>query len=233
MQKLKVKFIIGFILFLLAGCATLEDVQRSTDLIRTDNELTRILVDVRPNDQILAGTDLAVLANHAKNKANALKDDRGKILDAIAYYRIAATAYWRSGKSEVTGDLFEATNNGTDLCAKLGEKAPDRDCLFLQLVIPFAGLESLANETGLSGLLADIDFNDGNATDPEIQTMAKIRGTLNQAKGLVKKILTVGEENRLLSHPGIREYYCDNAKKAFKEPLKNYSEKFTNYPHSL
>jgi hypothetical protein len=215
MQKFTNLFINGIIVLLLVCCATVEDVQRATNLIRTDNELTRLLVEVRPSDQVAAATYLTGLANHAEGEADALKDNQGKIPDAIAYYRIASTAYWRSGNLNVVNKLFEAANKGIDLCAKLGENAPDRDCLFLRLVIPFAGLESNANGKGLSGLLDRVDFNDRNAIPDEIKTMGEIRESLIQAKPLVEKIFVVGEDDRLLSHPGMREYYCDNAIKAF------------------
>jgi hypothetical protein len=213
MNKLTIRFIIAFMVFLLAGCATVQDVQRATDLIRTDNELTRLLVEVRPNDQIGAALYLSGLATHAKAEADALKGDLRTVPDAIAYYRIAATAYWRSGKSEVVDDLFEVTDNGTKLCANLGKNAPDRDCLFLQLVIPFAGLESNAKNTDLSTLLEKVDFSDKKSTVEEINTMGKIRKALIETKPLVEKILVVGLADSFMSHPGMQEYYCTNAKK--------------------
>lgn len=215
MQKFTNRFVIGVIVFLLAGCATVEDVQRATDIIRNDNELTRLLVEVRPNDQAGAATYLSGLATHAKSEADALKDNKGKIQEAIAYYRIAATAYWRSGNPEVVNDLFEVTDSGNGLCAKLGKNAPDRDCLFLQLVIPFAGLEANAKKKDLSGLLNSVNFNDRNASPNEIDTMGEISESLNQVKPLIQKIFTVGADNRFLSHLGMRDYYCENAKKAF------------------
>jgi len=243
MRKFSTRFIIGVILFLLAGCATVEDVQRSTDLIRTDNELTRLLVEVRPSDQVAAATYLTVLANDAEREADALKDIQGKEPDAIAFYRIAATAYWRSGNPKVVNNLFKTASNGTDLCTKLGKNAPDRDCLFLRLVIPFAGLESNANKKGLSGLLDSVNFNDNKKTTEEIETMAEIRGSLNQAKPLVQKILIIGTDDRLLSHPGMREYYCANAKQAkgyydstaavFVVKVKEFHENFTDNTPSL
>ena len=105
MQKFMNLFINVFFFLLLVSCATVEDVQRATDLIRTDNELTRLLDEVRPGDQTGVATDLIALATHAKGEADSLKSERGRVLDAIAYYRIAATAYWRSGRSEVVNDL--------------------------------------------------------------------------------------------------------------------------------
>jgi hypothetical protein len=216
MQKLTTRFAISVIIvLLLAGCATVKDVQRSTDLIRTDNELTRLLVDVRPSDQEGAATSLEGLAIYAKDEADALKGDRGTFPDAIAYYRIAATAYWRSGKPEVVNDLFEVTDSGTKLCVELGENAPDRDCLFLQLVIPFAGLESKAKNPDLSGLLERVNFNNSEGTPGEIKIMGEIRDSLIQVKPLVQRILVFGKDDRLLSHRNMREYYCDNAKEAF------------------
>jgi hypothetical protein len=243
MKKLTTRFIIGVIVFLLAGCATVEDVRRASDLIRTDNELTRLLVEVRPSDQAGAATYLNGLATYAKGEADILKGDRDTYPDAIAFYRIAATAYWRCGKSEVVNDLFEVTDSGTKLCAELGKNAPDRDCLFMQLVIPFASLESNANGSGLSGLLDSVDFNDKNATRDEIETMGVIRDSLNQAKTLVQKIFAVGIDDRLLSHPGMRDYYCNNAKRAlgyydptaavFETKVNEFHEIFPNNPQPL
>ena len=49
--------------FLLVGCATAEDVRQASDLIRTDNELTRLLVEKKdglrtpmPSGKRLIGT---------------------------------------------------------------------------------------------------------------------------------------------------------------------------------
>jgi hypothetical protein len=211
-------------------------VQHATDLIRTDNELTRLLVDVRPSDEAGAAIYLRGLAVHAKTEADALKDDQARIPVAIAYYRIAATAYWRGGKSEDVNDLFEATESGTELCASLGEKAPDRDCLFLQLVIPFAGLESLTKTRDISALLVSVNFNDNKGTQREIDTMGVIRESLTQSKRLVQKILAVGADSRLLSHPGMREYYCYNARKAldlFDNQASSFATKIRDYGNNI
>lgn len=214
MQKFATKFVLGIVIVSLVGCATVKDVQRATDIIRTDNELARIIVDVRPQDKGTAETDLTFLANHAKKKGDALKNTRNGTHDAIAYYRIAATAYWKSGNPRATNDLFETVNSGTEICNKMGEKAPDRDCLFLQLVIPFAGIESFASEKGLTELLENVHFDDERDTPNEIQTMNEVGVSLVQARTLVESILTIGKDDRLLSHPGMNEYYCNNAKMA-------------------
>ncbi|PKN63018.1 MAG: hypothetical protein CVU57_21120 [Deltaproteobacteria bacterium HGW-Deltaproteobacteria-15] len=217
MRKLAVLIAIGFMLSSIAGCATVKDVQRASDLIRTDNELTRLLLEVRPEDHAGAETYLNALADHAKGEADILRNSSGSIPDAIAYYRIAATAYWRSGRNDVANNLFEVTENGSSLCAASSNKAPDRDCMFLQLVIPFAGLESIAERSDLSGLLNSVSFSDGTATQGEIDTMMKIYESLVQVKPLVAKILAVSTDNRYLSHAGMRDYYCRNARNAFED----------------
>jgi hypothetical protein len=199
---------------LLAGCATTKDVQLATDLIRTDNELTRLLVEVRPDDNDSAAVYLSGLATHAKDEADALELVPGKERDAIAYYRISATAYWRSGMTEDVNPLFEAVDKGSQLCVKLKDMAPDRDCLFLRLVIPFAGLEAKAQEKDLSELLEQVNFNDNIRTKKEIKTMQEIRNSLNQIRPLLLKIFKEGTDERLKSHSGMRTYYCNNAKKA-------------------
>ena len=213
MQKFASRFIIVFLL-LLAGCATLADVQRSTGLIRTDNELARMLTDKSDPIPATLARDFAILASQAKSEADGLKKSQTKIPDAIAYYRIAATAYWQSENPELVNTLFEVTENGADLCASLGEKAPDRDCLFLRLVIPFAGLEFESKRQDLSGLLDSVNFNDKEKTAEEIETMGKIRDSLNQTRPVVEKIMAVGEDKRLLTHPGMKTYFCANAVEA-------------------
>ena len=203
----------GVMVFLLAGCVSVQDVRRATDLIRTDNELTRLLVEVRPGDQAGAAAYLIGLAGDAEQEADALVAAQGNQADAIAFYRIASTAYWKSGSAEVVNDLFQTAEKGAALCTALGENAPDRDCLFLRLVIPFAGLESVA-ANDLSGMLEWVDFNDGNATDDEKETMKDIYGWLKLAKVPTRKILTIGRDDRLLTHTSMRNYYCSNAKAA-------------------
>ncbi len=215
MQSAKPIFLVLMIPLLLTGCVTVEDLQRSTDLIRTDNELTRLLLEVRPADKADAEKYLIGLASHAGKEADALKNIQGRQADAIAYYRIAATAYWRSGRPEAVNKLFDTADQGMALCAQLGDEGPDRDCLFLRLVIPFAGLESIAQED-LSGSLETVNFNDQANTSAEIETMQSIRTSLALAKGPMETILAIGEDDRLLSHPSMREYYCENAKDAVR-----------------
>jgi hypothetical protein len=216
MQKSIKLIFISFISGLLASCATVKDIQRSTDLIRTDNELTRLLVEVRPSDQAGASTYLEGLAAYAKGEADKLKSDSNTYPEAIAFYRISATAYWRSGKPEIVNELFEVTDSGMKLCADMGKNAPDRDCMFMQLVIPFAGLESKAKNPDISVLLESINFTDNNKTSDEIDTMKEIQKSLIQVKPLIQKIMSVGTDNRLMSHQSMSKYYCENAKKAFK-----------------
>ena len=214
MKNSNIRFVVPFLVIFLLGCATAKDVQLATDLIRTDNELTRLLVEVRPGDTESAAVYLSGLAVQAKKEADELNGVPGKERDAIAYYRIAATAYWRSGMTEDVNPLFEVVEKGSQLCIGLKDQAPDRDCLFLRLVIPFAGLEAKAEEKDLSKLLDDVNFNDNRRTEKEIETMQEISTSLNQSKPLVQKIFNEGADERFKSHSGMRAYYCNNAKKA-------------------
>ncbi|WP_321491918.1 hypothetical protein [uncultured Desulfobacter sp.] len=187
---------IVIILFFVEGCATVKDIQRSTDLIRTDNELARIIHDERPVQGTEKGAELSILGDHAKTQADHLKEERATILDAIAYYRIASTAYWQSLEEDTVKKFFEAADAGKELCHKLDNDVPDRDCLFLQLVIPFAGLESENNTMRPQELLSKVDFNDGEASDEELAHMNTIYASLKRSKQLLDHILSVG--NRVL-----------------------------------
>jgi hypothetical protein len=226
MRKLSIPLIVGSILFLLIGCATVENVQRASDIIRMDNKLNQLLNEVDSNNKVNANgsstdkdnaeIELNAIADQAKIKADALGKSRDSAPDAIAYYRIAATAYWRCNNKNKDNDdnLIEATDNGTQLCSDLGDKQPDRDCMYLKLVIPYACLESIDRKIVLNKSLGKVCFTDGNATKEEIEIMNTYYQFLVEIKPIVQKILEASEDNRYLNHEGMRNYYCNNAKKA-------------------
>ena len=146
--------------------------------------------------------------------ASATAKKYGGSADAIAFYRIAATAYWRSGDSTVIEKLFAVTNSGQEACKALGDKAPDRDCLFLKFVIPFAGLESASKERSYDEELANINFFDRVNTDKEIKVLEDSGQYLGKIKAPVESILKFGSDPVLTTHTEMRVYYCDNAEKA-------------------
>jgi hypothetical protein len=106
----------------------------------------------------------------------------------------------------------------------------------LRLVIPFAGLESFADEKQISALLDSVVFSDGTATAIEIESMNKAAGFLLQLKPQVESILAIGQDERLLSHPGMRKYYCDNARAAknfFDSRTGTYKSKVFQFENSF
>ena len=243
MQKFLSKLVLGFIVISMLGCATVRDVQRGTDIIRTDNELARILNEKQLDPKISWSAELTQIGDHAKKEGDALKEVSNKALDALAYYRIAATAYWKSNNADFTNHLFSTVNSGIEICNTMGGNAPDRDCLFLQLVIPFASLESFANEKQITTLLDNVVFSDVTATAGEIETMNKVAGFLHQVKPQVESILAIGKDERLLSHHGMNAYYCGNAKKVmnffdtraakYTTKVSQFEESFPNHDPSL
>ena len=116
----------------------------------------------------------------------------------------------------IRNHLFDSVNSGIELCNSMGDNAPDRDCLYLQFVIPFAGLESISNNGLINKSLEKVNFSDGSATTEELKTMDTIVGLLEEIKLQVEIILKSGADERLLSHSGMNTYYCENAKKAVK-----------------
>ncbi|MFC1534808.1 hypothetical protein ACFL7M_15750 [Thermodesulfobacteriota bacterium] len=228
--------VVGIAAVILAGCATVEQVRRASDLIRTDNELTRLLVEVRHEDKAVAGAYLEGLAKEAKSKADELGKSNATYADAIGYYRIAAAASWRSGSTELVNELFAAADAGQILCTALGNDAPDRDCLFLQLVVPFAGLEQHANDKGLAMELDKVNFNDGNATKDEVGVMDEVGDALTASIKLVGRILAMSKDDRYLTQTGMTDYFCRNARKALRyhnglvivyvAKVKDYKDKF-------
>lgn len=244
MQKLLSKLVLVLVVISMVGCVTIRDIQRGTDIIRTDNELARILKgEERLDPRISKRVELIQIGDHAKKEGDALKKVSSEALDALAYYRIAATAYWKSNDPDIASRLFAVHDNGIEICNAMGANAPDRDCLFLQLVIPFAGFESFIKKNKISTLLGDVSFSDGAASAEDIETMNKVGTLLNELKPRVESILAIGKDKRLLTHPGMHEYYCDNAKKAmsvfkgrtgtFESKVFQFESSFPNHDPAL
>lgn len=216
MQEVLSKLFFCFIIISMIGCVTVRDVQRGTDIIRIDNDLERTLKSVPLDDEISRLAELTQIGDYAKKEGDTLKKQSDKTLDALAYYRIAATAYWKSKNPNVTDNLFATVNNGIEICNTLGRNAPDRDCFYLQLVIPFAGLESITSEKSINNLLDKVNFSDGTATLAEIAIMNEAAAYLGQVKPQVESILAIGKDDRMLSHLDMTAYYCGKAKKAMR-----------------
>ena len=215
MKRLTIRCIVTIVAILATGCATVEDVRTASDLIRTDNELARILQEAETGSGISRPADLASVASHATGEAEGLKHKPGKIPEAIAYYRIAATAYWQMDEAREVDAFFKVVSAGSQLCVDLGEKAPDRDCLFMGFVIPFAGLETkMDEEPDPAQMLSTVNFIDGTRTEEEINTMKEVYAKLIETKPLVQSIFARGNDDRLYTHPSMRQYYCTNAEKA-------------------
>lgn len=236
MQKIINKLVVVFFVVSIFGCATVRDVQRGTDIIRTDSELARILKGEQLDPDLSPSTELTQIGDHGKKEGDTLKNKFDKALDAIAYYRIAATAYWKSQNPNTIDNLFAAVNSGIETCIALGDKAPDRDCLYLQLVIPFAGLESATSKKRINDLLDEVNFTDDTATKTEIAAMNKAAVYLRQVKPQVESILSVGMNERMLSHPSMTDYYCRNARAAmrfFDSRTAGYTTKAFQFKNSF
>lgn len=200
------------LLFFLAGCVTLRDVQRYTDLIRTENEIARILTEESSIESPDKEAKLSILGDHAKKQADTLKKDPATYPDAIAYYRIATTAYWQSWKPDTVEKFFNSAESGQKLCAQLDETAPDRDCIYLKLVVPFAGLEAEDKKVNPQ-TLSQVNFADKNATATEIEHMEAIYSSLKLSKRLLTHMIAIEKDARLMSHTGMKAYYCRNSKR--------------------
>lgn len=195
------------LLLVMGGCASVEDVQRAATLIRTDNELTRLMVEVRPEDRASAAIWIAGLAVDAHARGDSLADTANSV-DAIAFYRIAATAYWRSGNPAVASDLFDVVERATGLCSELGAEAPERDCVYLRLVIPFASIEELFASDGPLMALDGVQISGGGFGADEAKLLEAAHGAIGKADATITRIIEVGRDDRLLGHPGMQDYYC-------------------------
>ncbi len=207
----------------LSACATVNDVRRASDMIRLDNELARVLtskdaLDDRP-------MNLESIANEAIDQAEKVKDTENK-LDAISFYRIAATAFWKSNSSEASGSLMATVNEGEQLCAQMAGNAPDRDCIFMKLILPFAGIESATSGRKYDEELGGLDFIDGSNPE-EVALLDEAATYLHTIKKATEKVSEYGSEPALTTHTELRKYYCRNMRKVRKNYENTVAELLT------
>lgn len=227
MHRMKINFVVCLAVTMIMGCASLKDVQRAGELIRTDNELESLLRDKAPlsaekTEQIL------VLGHFAKKEADMLatENQEPKIRDAISYYRIAATAFWKSQSKDISSDLLNSVDGGLDLCRKLGDRAPDRDEMYLHLVTHYAIYDEIfRSKTDIKQKLIKVNFDDADNTEQEIKLMKIVGDILIRMKNPIDKMLLFGADKRYKTHEGMRKYFCKNLSKA----KDNYDILYTLY----
>lgn len=198
---------------LLCGCATVDDIRRASSLIQLDNDLTSIL-----NNSKLTGTDeanarLEIIANDAEKNAQS-NAEAGRDYEAIAFYRIAATARWQQQNETNTQAFVNSVNSALNLCSKLEGQdiAPDRDCLYLKLVLPFKAYERLALEVQDIEL---INFTNNIETDVEVVTLNDTYLKMEALYGLTARLYTLAPKDIINDHTGMKNYYCEETQRLY------------------
>lgn len=218
MKRLKLSTLICT-LAILSACVTTTEFKQANDLIRSDNTLMYLLNNGSPEpDQ---KSELFFLATHAKQQGDSLKSSDKPT--SIAYYRIATSAYWKSGESIEAPDAFiDAAESGNDLCNDIESNAnsfsPDRDCFFLALVVPYAVVEALLNNTVLSQLLELDPITAANASEAT-DILSKSYSILAKSHAAVNEVIAAGstKSDLLLGSSSLNQYYCGGSKEAFSD----------------
>ncbi|MGL1956250.1 MAG: hypothetical protein OCD00_02880 [Colwellia sp.] len=201
-----------FISITLTACVTLKEVQQSTDLLNTEQHLNQVLTSKGKNLK----SELAIIAVHAVTQADELvKKEKYKSF-AISYYRIAATAYWQAKETSSVNDLFKVANSGQKACGSLEEKAPDRDCLFLYLVLPFASMEEISKNHDFDFLNQGEQYGVGSDWSLLQSKLNAAQQSLQNMNMIVGKVIDIGHtrKNLISGHNTLKQYYCENAKEA-------------------
>lgn len=206
-------FALLMLLLAVSGCVTLEQVRTSRHIIKLDNDLEDALRDQdssTDSDNLIRGfNNLKDLGNEALGAARALKDG-DDLLEAISYYRIAATAYWQSRTSVGDNAVNGVVDEGKLVCARFGDKKPDRDCFFMELIVPFSGFEQIlrkARTNGNSVIGGAIGYN--GLDEAEKSKMIAAQRNLQALKTNIEASYSIAT-----NFPGVPDniqvYYCEN-----------------------
>lgn len=207
------------ILLVGVGCATVNDVRQASQLIHTDNQLAALLAARSDKHHVVAQAELVSLGEDARKQAETLELDPSAKREAIAYYRIAATAFWQSGSSEAVDRMFGTVANGRALCESMpATKVPDRDYLFLKLLLPLAAFEASARaDAGQADALEQVDFTDQENTASELETLKAVFRYLQAQKRLIREVDSLRDDRSLAGHTGMQAYYEENSRRIHQD----------------
>jgi hypothetical protein len=201
----------------LQGCLSTERYEMATDLNATDSKLTRLLMQANAKDDRNPKEDISLVALYAHDAASAAaKIGENKL--ALGYYRIATIGYWRDDIESNNQKLFEVVNAAENICKKMSNKAPDRDCFVIRFTPLLASLEESLNQPGLA-------VNVATASAAEKKTglnlLFKIggesKGGIYFKNGALSNLINqaIAQQGFLSKHTSLNEYVCNNLNTTF------------------
>lgn len=131
------------IAFALPACVAAREVAYDREFAQLDaaRSAARDRTDSVAREAAEAG--LKKLADEARAAAGEARKN-GRLPDAIALFRVAASGAWKSHR----GNTISIAREGLDTCRELARKGapPPRDCMFLELVQPLAVIEQRVDQ---------------------------------------------------------------------------------------
>src|SRR5262245_57235779 len=177
--------VIGF--FVLIGCA-------GSRLVSMNSQLTDLvgqLEGLKPDspEATAQRAELAQLANEAGNAA--AESEAHDPLMAVAFYRVACVAAWKSGSPSVV----ELSSAGAATCARLpahDDSAP-RDCALIKLSEPLGVYEDLLQQTNqFDAKLKGLRLHTASAPLPSSDTEPLAKTFLGLTRSIAKYPTSVG-----------------------------------------
>ena len=128
-------FAVFSIALLISGCSAVSN-------LRLNEELTNLYsakIDAKDSEDVILQETVAEALNSLAIRAETLAKQSKEPVDAISFYRIAATAAWQ-GRSENVADLSE---EGWKICDDSGVETAPRDCMMLLVIPDLAATDAL------------------------------------------------------------------------------------------
>jgi hypothetical protein len=220
------------ILFTLMSCVSTEDFYAANDINKMDNNLTTLLVKAINSNNTNEKHEIAFTAALAHDSGDSMAE-QGKAKLAIAYYRIAAIAYWQDDIDANDNQLIAVMDASQALCKSLQSdgKAPDRDCFVIQLTLLLEVIEQKFED------IAQVDQVDFTSTN--IKGIRQLVDDIGvgaapnsaQINGFLPSFIDNVKNNAafLRNHPTMQSYIRDNLVTIITRYKNNVSEVKTFY----
>lgn len=206
----------------ISSCVSTEEAHDSENLVDINGQLAELLIQADANNNRSEKPAIESFAVNAYTKAKELEGQQELKL-ALGFYQAASQAYWRDDIAANNASIFEIAEKVEQLCADLGDQAPDRDCFVSPLIEHIASVDMITFNpkltlpgTGVSEVMAQ------SSRALLLDLGKKSNDEVGFANGALTNLMNYAGTNQsvLNNHAELNNYVCNNLVSVFEKYVR-------------
>jgi hypothetical protein len=215
-RSIKAAFVAICIVFI-SSCVSTDEAQDSENLVDINGQLAELLIQADANNNRSEKPEIESFAVKAYTKAKELEGQQ-QVKLALGFYQAASQAFWRDDIAANNASIFEIAEKVEQLCADLGDQAPDRDCFVSPLIEHIASVDMITFNPKLT--LPGTGVSESMALSSRALLLdlgKKSNDEVGFANGALTNLMNyaVANQSVLNNHPELNVYVCSNLVSVF------------------